>query len=176
LQLQAVDLWKDMASHLSGDGLIHHMNLMKQSITTDYEKKLSSTTADYKKRLSTMKQSMSADYEKKLEGSKQAIAADYKKKMDSMSKKLNTAQKEMKLIKASSDKTIEAALEEIVCLLSENEGVITSIKSYLSALRTEINALRKQVSVLEVSQPGTSKVKVEGCRSQWYIQSMWLAR
>ncbi|KAL3794708.1 hypothetical protein ACHAWO_012355 [Cyclotella atomus] len=32
---------KDMASHLSGEGLIYHMKLIKQSMASDYEKKLS---------------------------------------------------------------------------------------------------------------------------------------
>jgi hypothetical protein len=31
-----------MTSHLSGEGLVHHMNLMKRSIIADHDKKIES--------------------------------------------------------------------------------------------------------------------------------------
>jgi hypothetical protein len=72
---------KDMMSHLSGGGLIRHMNLMKESIE-----------AGYKKEIDSMK--------KENDGTKKEIA-NLKQKASASDKKVKSMQKELANLKAN---------------------------------------------------------------------------
>ena len=58
---------ENMNKHLSGDGFLHHMNLMHQSITARYEKKMAdmheSITARYERKIMDMQQSLRQEVE-----------------------------------------------------------------------------------------------------------------
>ena len=46
--------WRDMASHLSGDGFVLHMNLMKQSLTVSFENKIDVMKQSHKREIETL--------------------------------------------------------------------------------------------------------------------------
>lgn len=114
---------RDMCSHLSGEGFIHHMTLMKQSITqtitTEYEKfiedKVLTIKSGHENDLNTIK----ANHSKAIKAIKQSISSRYEKKINNMKNEIT----EMKQQLSSSDKTIESIQKEMVDLKSKQSEV-----------------------------------------------------
>jgi cell division protein FtsB len=78
----------DMMSHLSGGGLIHHMNLMKESIE-----------AGYKKEIASMKREIDST-KKENDGMKKEIA-NLKRNASASDKTMKSMQKELANLKAN---------------------------------------------------------------------------
>ena len=55
-------LKKYMANHMSGDGFVHHMNLMKQSITESYENKMEDMKKSFERKMEVMKQTLESEH------------------------------------------------------------------------------------------------------------------
>ena len=71
---------KDMNNHLSGDGFLHHMNLMQQSITARYEKKMVD-----------MHQSITSRYEREIKSLSGAVE-DNRRKLSELQHKVASPQ------------------------------------------------------------------------------------
>jgi hypothetical protein len=65
---------RDMNSHFSGEGFRHHMNLMKQSITQNYEKLIQDKTESMKQEIVSLRQKVSAS-DKKIKSMQKEIAS-----------------------------------------------------------------------------------------------------
>lgn len=88
---------KDMNDHLSGDGFIRHMNLMQQSITKNYDKKVndmqSKLHTTYEKKMRDMQGQLQSDYEKKMRDMQGKLQSDYDGKLQISNEKIKSLQK-----------------------------------------------------------------------------------
>jgi hypothetical protein len=143
---------KDMSRHhLSGDGFLHHMKLLKVEHKKEIESTKQSIEAQCKKEIESTKQSIEAHQKKEIESMKQSIEAQCKKEIESMKQSIEAQSKKeiesmKQSIEAQSKKEIESMKQSIE---AQSKKEIESIKEENAKLTQKVLSMQKEITGLK---------------------------
>eukprot|EP00956_Cyclotella_meneghiniana_P019178 scaffold32681_cov60-Cyclotella_meneghiniana.AAC.2 len=144
---------KDIAAHLSGDGFVHHMNLMKQSITASYKGKLEDMKTSYENKMEEMKQCITSSYENKVEDMRQS----YDVKICQNGSQMTAMKKSLEREKRQSSAQIKSFEKKIKVLETKVKSLTNTVKS-LTNTSDDVD-----VSSEDEVYPEYQQVTVDGC-------------